>query len=112
MPFYSKVSGELPVADLPVIDVNNKPYSFVKFDVEVLNKGNVKLALNTTSGITAWAGQVALKFTNNDLVTNFPQGIQHITLAIDRSLVKEGILSIQLQDATTEAAQTRLVMGQ
>ncbi len=112
MPFYSKVSGELPVADLPVVEVNNKPYSFVKFDVEVLNKGNVKLALNTTSGITAWAGQTVLKFTNNDVVTNFPQGIQQITLAIDRSLVKEGILSIQLQDATNEAAQTRLVMGQ
>jgi putative heme-binding domain-containing protein len=112
VPFYSKVSGELPVADLPIINVNNKEYSFVKFDLEVLNKGNVKLALNTTLGVTAWAGQSALKFTNNDVVTNLPQGIQQITVAIDRSVVKDGVLSIQLQDAANDAAQTRLVMGQ
>lgn len=111
-PIYSKVSGELPVADLPIIEVANKGYSIVKFDLEVLNKGNVKLALNTTSGITAWAGQTDLKFTENGVLVNLPQGIQQITLAIDRTVVKDGVLSIQLQDAVTDAAQTRLVMGQ
>lgn len=112
VPFYSKVSGELPVADLPLVDVGNKRYSFVKFDLEVLNKGNVKLALNTTSGVTAWAGQTVLKLADNGVVTNLPQGIQQITLAIDRSVVKDGVLSVQLQDAVNDAAQTRLVMGQ
>lgn len=112
MPLYSKVSGELPVVELPVVEVNNKPYSFVKFDLEVLNKGNVKLALSNSSGITAWAGQTVLKFADNGVVTNLSQGIQQITLAIDRSVVKEGVLSIQLQDAANDAAQTRLVMGQ
>ncbi|NRF39295.1 PVC-type heme-binding CxxCH protein [Pedobacter foliorum] len=112
VPLYSKVSGELPVVDLPVIEVNNKRYSFLKFDLEVLNNGNVKLALNTTSGVTAWAGQAVLKFTDNGVVTNLPQGIQQIILAIDRSVVKDGVLSVQLQDAVNDAAQTRLVMGQ
>jgi len=112
VPFYSKVSGELLVADLPVIDVNNKRYSFVKFELEVLNKGNVKLAFNTTSGVMAWAGQTVLKFTENGIVTGLAQGIQQITLAIDRSAIKDGVLAIQLQDAANDAAQTRLVMGQ
>lgn len=112
MPLYSKVSGELPVEELPVVKVNNKPYSFVKFELEVLNKGNVKLALSNSTGITAWAGQTALTFADNGVVTNLSQGIQQITLAIDRSVVKDGVFSVQLQDATKDAAQTRLVMGQ
>ncbi len=112
MPFYSMVSGNLPVTDLPTVEVDNKRYSFVKFDLEILNKGNVKLAFNTTSGVKAWAGQTALKFIDNVVVTDLPQGIQQITLAIDRSVIKDGILNIQLQDADSEAAQTRLVMGQ
>ena len=112
-PAYSKVSGDLPVEELPFIEVNsNKRYSFVRFELEVLSKGNVKLELNSTAGVTAWAGQKPLKLADRGVITELPQGIHQITLAIDRAVHKDGPLSIQLQDAENSPAQTRLVMGQ
>lgn len=112
-PIYSKVSGELPIDELPVVELNsNKRYSFVKFELEVLTKGNVKLGLNSTTGVTAWADQLPLKLSDAGVITNLSQGIHQITVAIDRGVQKDGQLRIQLQDAESSAAQTRLVMGQ
>ena len=112
-PAYSKVSGELPIKELPVIEVNaNKRYTFVKFEIEVLSKGNVKFELNSIIGVTAWAGQKPLKLADRGVVADLPQGIHQITLAIDRTVHKDDPLSIQLQDAENSPAQTRLVMGQ
>jgi putative heme-binding domain-containing protein len=112
-PVYSKVSGDLPVEDLPVIEVNsNKRYSFVRFEVEVLSRGNIKLPMNSTAGITAWVGQESLKLADHGVVVNLPGGIHQITLAINRKVHQKGALTIQLEDAENSPAQTRLVMGQ
>jgi len=111
-PVYSKVSGDLPINDLPVIEVGSgKKFSFAKFEIEVLTKGNVNLAFSSTAGITAWIGGKPLKITGRGAVADLPQGIQVITLAVDRNVFKDGALNIQLLDAESGAAQTRLVMG-
>ncbi|MBD2752172.1 PVC-type heme-binding CxxCH protein [Spirosoma validum] len=111
-PIYSNVSGELPVDQLPIVDVSpTKRYSFVRFDIEAISKGNVALAINSTAGLTAWVGQKPLKLTEQGVLTDLPQGIHSITLAIDRALFKEKLLGIQLQDAQQSPAQIRLVMG-
>ncbi|WP_227687223.1 PVC-type heme-binding CxxCH protein [Spirosoma arboris] len=111
-PAYSKVAGDLPLDELPVIDVNaGKRYSFVRFDIEVVSKGNVNLAMNSTAGLSAWVGQKPLKLTDRGVVADFSQGIHSITVAIDRSVQKDGSLSIQLLDADSSPAQTRLVIG-
>ncbi|WP_332368339.1 hypothetical protein [Spirosoma telluris] len=111
-PAYSKVSGELPLDELPVIDANTgKRYSFARFDIEVVSKGNVNLEMNSTAGLNAWVGSKPLKLTDRGVVTDLPQGIHTITVAVDRSLHKDVPLSIQLLDAETAPAQTRLVIG-
>ena len=111
-PIYSKVSGELPIDELPEIEGNGKRVSLVRFEIEVLTKGNVNLALNSTAGITAWIGGKPVKLTENGIVADLPQGIQTFTLAVDRGAFKDGALTIQLQDGESGgAAQTRLVMG-
>ncbi|QDK81946.1 dehydrogenase [Spirosoma sp. KCTC 42546] len=111
-PAYSKVSGDLPIDELPVIVTNaNKPYSIVRFDIEVVSKGNVSLALNTTAGLTVWVDQKPVKLTGSGLLVDLSQGIHTFTVAIDRSVHKDDPLSIQLQDAESSPAQTRLVMG-
>lgn len=111
-PVYSKVSGDLPINELPVIEAGaGKKYSFIKFEIEVLTKGNVNLAFNSTAGITAWIGVKPLKLSDRGAVADLPQGIQVITLAVDRSVFKDGALNVQLLDAESGAAQTRLVMG-
>jgi putative heme-binding domain-containing protein len=112
-PAYSKVSGDLPVEELPVLTVKTtQRYSFARFEVEVLSQGNVNLSVNSTAGITAWLGQKPLKLSEGGVVVDLPQGIHQVTLAIDRKVRQKGPLSIQLQDAAKSAAQTRLVMGQ
>ncbi|WP_338876986.1 PVC-type heme-binding CxxCH protein [Spirosoma sp. SC4-14] len=112
LPIYSTVSGVLPVDELPIVDVNSgKRYSFVRFELEVVSKGNVDLAFNSTAGITAWVGQKPLNLTAKGIMTNLPQGIQTITLAIDRLQFKAENLSIQLQDTQQSSAQIRLIMG-
>ncbi|GAA4418378.1 L-sorbosone dehydrogenase [Nibrella viscosa] len=120
-PAYSKVSGDLPLNELPLVDAGpGKPYSFVRFEVEVLTPGRVRLGVNSTAGLSAWAGQKPMKFSEEGTIIDLPQGVYSFTLAIDRAAFKEEALRIQLQDEqpgavrpgeARPAAQTRLRMG-
>ncbi|MEQ9443879.1 MAG: dehydrogenase, partial [Cyclobacteriaceae bacterium] len=112
-PVYSKVSGELPLEELPVIEVNSKQhYSLVQFDVEVLSKGNVSLFLNTTAGITAWVDQTPVSLSEHGIVAELPEGIHQFTIAIEQGEYGDKALQVQLQEAENAPAQTRLVVGQ
>lgn len=108
---YSKVAGDLPVDELPVVDLAGKRYSLVRFEIEVLTKGNVNLAMNSTAGVSAWDGQKSLKLTENGVVADLSQGIHSITVAVDRNAYKEATLGIELKDADSAPAQTRLRVG-
>ncbi|MGV3557830.1 PVC-type heme-binding CxxCH protein [Larkinella arboricola] len=111
-PVYSKVAGDLPMDELPVVDATaNKRYSFVRFEIEVVSPGNVNLTFNLTAGITAWIGQKPAKLTEQGMAAELPQGVHTVTLAVDRAAYKDSSLSLQLQDAANAPAQTRLVMG-
>jgi putative heme-binding domain-containing protein len=109
-PVYSKVSGELPMDNLSVTEAPGKRFSVVRFDVEVLTKGNVTLALNTPGGVIAYAGNKQIKVTDGNITAALPQGIQQFSLIIDRDIVKENGLKVELKDAPG-GAQTRLRMG-
>ncbi|GAB3175216.1 PVC-type heme-binding CxxCH protein [Telluribacter humicola] len=111
-PVYSKVSGDLPVDELSVVEAGpGKRYSLVRFEVEVLTPGKVQLDLNSTAGVTAWAGQKPLKLTEQGTLAELPQGIHPITLVIDRGAFREANVNIQLRDSPEVTAQTRLKMG-
>jgi hypothetical protein len=111
-PIYSKVSGDLPVEELPVIEVNpSKAFSFVRFEIEVLRDGYVTLPMNSTTGVTAWVGQNPLKLQERGIAADLSGGIHQITLAIDRKIHRSGPLNIQIQNDGNSTAQTRLVMG-
>src|SRR5690606_18544507 len=113
LPIYSTVSGKLPIDELPVIKAGSgKQYSFIQFEIEVLTEGNLDLLFNSTSGITAWVEKKPMKLHSQGAVANLPKGIHQFTLAIDRDVQKEDVLSIQIQEAKTSPSQSRLVMGQ
>jgi len=110
-PLYSKVAGDLPLDELPVVEAGaGKRYSFIRFEIEVMNKGNVSLAFNTTNGVTAWVAGKPVKLTGTGLAAELAPGIHSVTLAVDRGTFKERNLNIQLVEGNG-AAQTRLVMG-
>lgn len=110
-PIYSKVSGELPLDELPVVETSaGKSFSIVRFDIEVLTKGNVTLNSNVSNGISAYIANKPVKMSANNITAQLSPGIQQITLVIDRSIVKDGGLKVELRDAEG-GAQTRLRMG-
>ncbi|WP_031529805.1 PVC-type heme-binding CxxCH protein [Dyadobacter crusticola] len=110
-PVYSKVSGELPVAELPEVPVQgNKHLSYVRFDIEVLTAGNVTFGISTPAAIvSALTGTKDLKVADGNITTNLPQGIHTITMLVDKDAVKSGGLKVELKEAG--GAQTRLRMG-
>jgi putative heme-binding domain-containing protein len=111
-PIYSKVAGELPLDELPSIEVlPGKRYSIVRFEVEVLTPGRLTLALNSTGGITAWVGQKAIPLNDEGLAAELPKGIHTITLGIDRKLFKESSVKVELREGKGSSAQTRLRIG-
>lgn len=108
---YSKVSGELPIDELSEMQNGaGKPFSVIRFDIEALTKGNVSFALSETKGIIAFTGTKALKIANGTITADLNQGIQPITLVIDRNIVKDGGLKVELKDVAG-GAQTRLKVG-
>ena len=109
---YSKVSGDLPIEELPTIETAGKKYSVVKFEIEVLTKGNVSLGLNGVTGVTAWVDQKPLKLSAQGTVTELPKGLHQFTMAVDASQFKQDALRIELKEGEAGAAQTRLVLGQ
>ena len=110
VPLYSAVSGGVPMTELSGIQVGkDKNYSLVRFDIEVLTKGAVKIDLNMARGVTAWLGSKSLKITGPEINTELPTGKHVITLVIDRGMADHTELTAKLSDEST--AQTRLVMG-
>jgi putative heme-binding domain-containing protein len=111
-PIYSNVSGDLPVEELPVIEVTpGNAFSFIRFEIEVLSDGYVMLPMNWTTGVTAWVGQNPLKLQERGIAADLSGGIHQITLAIDRKIHRSGPLNIHIQNDGNSTAQTRLVMG-
>jgi putative heme-binding domain-containing protein len=110
-PVYSKVSGELPLDELPeIISSANKHSNAVRFDIEVLTKGTVTFGLNTSDGIMAYTDSKALKIVDGNITTDLSQGIHSITLVVDKGALKDKGLKVELKD-TAGGAQTRLKMG-
>ncbi|WP_019986877.1 PVC-type heme-binding CxxCH protein [Rudanella lutea] len=111
-PLYSTVAGSVPLAELPIVEqAGGRRHSVLRFELEVLTKGNVNLDLSTTNGLTAWVGNRPLKLTDRGALLELPAGMHTVTLAIDRNLQKEGTFNVQLGEADKVPAQTRLVMG-
>jgi len=110
IPVYSKVSGELPVDELAEMqNSGGKPFSIVNFEIEALTKGPVTFALNSTGGIKAYNAGKPLKISDGTITADLSQGIQPITLVLDRSIVRGG-LKVELKDVSG-GAQTRLKVG-
>jgi putative heme-binding domain-containing protein len=112
-PMYSKVSGDLPIEEIPIIEVGpDQKYSFVRFDLEALSEGNVNIWFNLEAGIKGWVGEMPLELKNRVATISLSVGINQIKIVIDRNIVQEGALSIVIEKAEVSSAQVRLVMGQ
>jgi putative heme-binding domain-containing protein len=97
MPAYSLVSGVLPAAALP------QGTSFVRFEIEVVEPGPVKLAM-TAKPAKVWLGEQPVE---GDLLTPTAKGVQAVTVLVESPTN----LTFELQDVATSKAKVNVVGG-
>ncbi|MEX2513174.1 MAG: PVC-type heme-binding CxxCH protein [Cyclobacteriaceae bacterium] len=112
VPNYSKVSGDLPLDEINILQgENGEQVSILKFELEVLREGSIELVFNATDGLRGWVGKTPLEFSEEGTMAALPYGLNTFTLLIDRDNFPASSISIQLADGENATVQTRLVMG-
>jgi putative heme-binding domain-containing protein len=108
---YSTVAGELPLEDAHTLAVPMypTPVSFVRCELEVTTPGEVKLALNDPSGLTAWLGPEPVTL-EKETTLDLPRGRHRLTIVIDRDARREA-LRLELMDVKGSPAQAQVVGG-
>ncbi|MDX1944182.1 MAG: HEAT repeat domain-containing protein [Pirellulaceae bacterium] len=108
---YSRVAGDLPLADLPTLKphANLDPTTFVRFEVEVTQPGPVQLLVGPATGLALWLDGKPTPLadaTTLDLAT----GKHRFTLAINRQLRSDS-LRVELADVQDSPARVQVVGG-
>jgi len=112
---YSRVTGELPLLELPQIPFKG-PFqkqatglAIVRFEVEVGTAGDVDLVLNDAEGVTAWLGPAPVEPSGRMRLSLEP-GRHRVTLAV--SLAERTVpLRATLEDVEGSSAQVQIVGG-
>ncbi len=110
MPAYSRVSGDLPIGELPkfVTHRNNPPTTFLRFDVEVTTPGKVTMALGNIKGVRFWLDSQPTpldEFTELEL----PKGRRTFSFSVDRTA--RSSLRVVLDDAKDSQASWQIASG-
>ncbi len=110
-PAYSRVAGDLPLADLPVHQIPGRaqPFGFVRFELDVSTAGPVRLKFNSTTGLTAWLDGAPIELSET-LALDLPRGRRQWVFAIDREQ-RHDALHCELQDVAGSPAQVQMVTG-
>lgn len=110
-PSYSTVSGELPLEDLPIIEVGGEPHSFAQFEVEVQSAGDLRLGFDTTEGLSLWIGQRKLEGVEAQTTIEIAEGIHRVIVAVNRGERGDAPLRIEVLDSSTSSARVNVVSG-
>ncbi|MFM8273419.1 MAG: PVC-type heme-binding CxxCH protein [Gemmata sp.] len=108
---YAKVSGDLPLADLPKFTVWNDtaPQSVVRFQLDVTAAGAAKLKVNSAAGLTLYVGGAPVE-VKPETVLDLKAGVQTVTVLIDRSKRTEDV-RVELEDVENSPARVGVVGG-
>jgi putative heme-binding domain-containing protein len=111
LPVYSRVSGDLPLAELPKFSVwsNTAEQSVVRFQLDVTTPGAAKLKLNSPDGLALYLGGSPLD-VRPEIPLDLKSGVQTVTVVIDRSKRTDD-LRIELEDVADSPARVAIVGG-
>ena len=74
-PRYSRVSGELPLADVPKLEYRpNRALSFVRFELRVSTAGKIGLRFNSIDGFELFADGYRLEIPERETAVGFVGG--------------------------------------
>jgi len=110
-PAYSKVSGELPLGELPKFSVwsNTAAQTVLRFQLDVTTPGSIKLKFNSVAGLSVYVGNAPVE-VKPDTVLDLKSGVQTVTVIIDRSNRTDD-LRIELDDVEKSPARVAVVGG-
>lgn len=108
---YSKVSGDLPLAELPRFTVWNDtaPQSVIRFQLDVTTAGAAKLKFNSVAGLAVYVGNAPVE-PKAETVLDLKTGVQTVTVLIDRSKRTDDV-RIELEDVEKSPARVAVVGG-
>jgi hypothetical protein len=111
-PVYSRVSGDLPLADLPkkmVVWNDTAPLAVVRFQLDVTAAGAAKLKFNDPAGLTLYNGTEPVEVKAETELT-LKAGVQTLTLVIDRTK-RDADVRVELDDVPGSPARVAVVGG-
>jgi putative heme-binding domain-containing protein len=106
-PAYSTVGGELPLAELPLLNHrywHNKGYSAARFSLTAAQAGKVNLALGGTEGLDIWVNGELIPKDQLGAV-ELPQGDSTVTI-----LVRHDAATAPLRAQVQEAGETAVTL--
>ena len=97
-PMYSKVSGELPLAELPKYSVwqNTEPQSVIRCHLDVTAAGKVGFKLNDATGLTVFVDGKPVT-PKAEFEADVPTGQIAVTMIVDR-LKRTSDVKLELVD--------------
>ena len=114
-PAYSRVNGDLPIEDLPVMNQLRGPRSgepivaFARTEVEVTTPGEAVLRLNSPDGLRVWLDSKPLE-PANAITVPLTTGTHRLTFAVLTD-EREAPVRVELQPATGSKVQAKFVTG-
>ncbi len=110
-PLYSKVSGDLPLADLPKLIVwnGNDPLAVVRFQLDATTAGAAKLKFNSAVGITMFVDGKPVE-AKAETPLDLKVGIVTVTLVVDRAKRTDD-LRVELDDVAGSPARVNVLGG-
>jgi len=110
-PLYSKVSGDLPVAELPKLVVwnGNDPLAVVRFQLDCTTAGAVKLKFNSAAGLTLFVDGKPLE-PKAETPLDLKVGVATVTIVVDRAKRTDD-LRVELDDVPNSPARVAVVGG-
>ena len=110
-PLYSRVSGDLPLADLPkmVVWQNSDPLAVVRFQIDVTTGGAVRLKFNSVIGLAVYSGANPVE-AKPETMLDLKPGTHTFTVVIDRTKRTEDV-RIELDDVPNSPARASVVGG-
>jgi putative heme-binding domain-containing protein len=111
LPMYSKVSGDLPLAELPKYSVwqNTEPQSVIRCHLDVTAAGKVGFTLNDASGLTVFVDGKPVT-PKAEFEAAVPVGQVAVTMIVDR-LKRTSDIKLELTDVPGSLARVKVVGG-
>ena len=110
-PVYSRVPGELPLAELPkaVVWQNADPLTVVRFHLDATAPGAARLRFNSPAGLALYHGTTPID-VKPETPLDVKPGVQTLTLVIDRTKRTDDV-RVELDDVPGSPARVSVVGG-